>query len=188
VLIVECGIRFLGCLFCITFERVERDMAAWWLGLPPSRRKMLLLRVLEAWHGIENLPVHVSVCFSDDLSLDIPNRCYIWYSNELNFEHTFCRTTVWGCIQKLPDWGDNEINNNNKHSLRSNTKCYGGKTQYTDSQNSNTTAPGGRELHHMQFSLQAASPETFGYTLLYYRISSPLFRSKHLIANFVFVR
>jgi len=32
-----------------------------------------------------------------------------------------------GCIQKFPDWVDNEINDNNKHSLRSNTKCYGGK-------------------------------------------------------------
>jgi hypothetical protein len=29
--------------------------------------------------------------------------------------------------QKFPDWVDNEINNN-KHSLRSNTKGYGGKT------------------------------------------------------------
>jgi hypothetical protein len=28
----------------------------------------------------------------------------------------------------FPDWVDNEINNNNKHSLRSNTKGYGGKT------------------------------------------------------------
>jgi hypothetical protein len=32
------------------------------------------------------------------------------------------------CIQKSPDWVDNEINNKNKHSLRSNTKGYGGKT------------------------------------------------------------
>jgi hypothetical protein len=32
-------------------------------------------------------------------------------------------------IQKFPVWVDNEINNsNNKHSLRSNTKGYGGKT------------------------------------------------------------
>jgi hypothetical protein len=34
-----------------------------------------------------------------------------------------------GYIQKFPDWTDNEINNsNNKHSLRSNTKGYGGET------------------------------------------------------------
>jgi hypothetical protein len=31
---------------------------------------------------------------------------------------------------------------------------------------SDTTAPNGRELYHLQFSLQAASPETFGYTLV----------------------
>jgi hypothetical protein len=55
---------------------------------------------------------------------------------------------------------------NNKHSLRSNTKSYGGKSHQTDSQNSDTTAPSGRELYHLQFSFQAASPETFGYTLL----------------------
>jgi hypothetical protein len=39
-----------------------------------------------------------------------------------------------GCIQKFPDWVDNEIYAyNNKHSLRSNTKGYGVKTHYTDS-------------------------------------------------------
>jgi len=30
----------------------------------------------------------------------------------------------------------------------------------------NTTVPHGRELYHLQFSLQVASPETSGYTLL----------------------
>jgi hypothetical protein len=36
---------------------------------------------------------------------------------------------IQGCIQKFPDWVDNEIYAyNNKHSLRSNTKGYGGKT------------------------------------------------------------
>jgi len=34
-------------------------------------------------------------------------------------------------------------------------------------QNSDTTAPSGRELYHLQFSLQEASPGTFGYTLVY---------------------
>jgi hypothetical protein len=28
-------------------------------------------------------------------------------------------------------------------------------------------APSGRELYHLQFSLQAASPETVGYTIVY---------------------
>jgi hypothetical protein len=35
-----------------------------------------------------------------------------------------------------------------------------------NSQNSDTTAPSDRELYHLQFSLQAANPETFGYTLV----------------------
>jgi len=46
-------------------------------------------------------------------------------------------------------------------------KGYGGKTHYTGSPNSDTNAPNGRELYHLQSSLQAASLETFGYTLVY---------------------
>jgi hypothetical protein len=53
-------------------------------------------------------------------------------------------------------------NNKTKHLLRSNANGYGGKTHYTDSQDSDTTARSGREPYHLQFSLQAASPETFG--------------------------
>jgi hypothetical protein len=49
--------------------------------------------------------------------------------------------------------------------LRSNKKGYGGKTHETGSQNSDTTAPGDRELYHLQFSLKAVSPETSGYTI-----------------------
>jgi hypothetical protein len=33
--------------------------------------------------------------------------------------------------------------------------------------NSDTTALSGRELYHLQFSLQAASPGTFGYILVH---------------------
>jgi len=40
---------------------------------------------------------------------------------------------------------NNNNNNNKKHSLRGNKRGYGGKTYYTDSQNSNTTAPSGRD-------------------------------------------
>jgi hypothetical protein len=72
------------------------------------------------------------------------------------------------CIQKFPDWvnnGKQQQHNNNKH-LRSITKGYGGKTNLTDSQNRDTTAPSATELYHLQFSLKAASPETFGYILV----------------------
>jgi len=76
-----------------------------------------------------------------------------------------------GYIEKFSDSLDNEINNNNnKHSLRSNTKGYGGKTHYTDSQNSDITASIGWELYHLQFSRQAASPETFAHTLVLFLI------------------
>jgi hypothetical protein len=33
---------------------------------------------------------------------------------------------------------------------------------------SDTIAPSGRELYHLQFSLQVASPGAFGYTLVHY--------------------
>jgi hypothetical protein len=72
-------------------------------------------------------------------------------------------TTVYPKVSGLRD---NEIHNNNKHSFRGNTKLYGGKSLYANSQNSDTTAPNGRKLYHLQFSLQAASSETFGYTLV----------------------
>jgi len=68
---------------------------------------------------------------------------------------------------KVSGLSHNEINNNNKHSLRSSTKGCGGKTHQSDSQNSDTTTPSGRQLYHLLFSLQEASPETFGYTLIY---------------------
>jgi hypothetical protein len=99
---------------------------------------------------------------------------------------------IWGCIQKFPDWVDNEIYaNNNKNSLRSNTKGYGGKTHYADSQNIDTSAPSGIELYHLQFSLQEASPGTFGYThvswLLHFKPEIPPF-SKPGVCNYVFTR
>jgi hypothetical protein len=59
------------------------------------------------------------------------------------------------------------MNNINKHSLSSNTKVYGGKTHYTDSQNSDAIAPSGRDLYRLQFYLRVASPETFGYTIVH---------------------
>jgi hypothetical protein len=48
--------------------------------------------------------------------------------------------------------------------LRSNIKGYGGKTHYNDSQNNDKTARSGRELY---LSLNAVSPENFGYTLVF---------------------
>jgi len=44
---------------------------------------------------------------------------------------------------------------------------YVGKIHQTDSQNSNTTTYSGRQLYHLQFSLQSASPETFGYLFVF---------------------
>jgi hypothetical protein len=41
--------------------------------------------------------------------------------------YSFYVDTHTECIQKFPDWLDNEINNH-KHSLRCNTKSYGSKT------------------------------------------------------------
>jgi hypothetical protein len=69
---------------------------------------------------------------------------------------------IRGRNQKFPDSVGNEIYAYlSYYSLRSNINDYGGKTHYTDSQNSAETTPSGRELYHLQFLLQAASPETF---------------------------
>jgi hypothetical protein len=89
-----------------------------------------------------------------------PRRLITW-------TYSFClrHSAIWGCIQKFPDWVYNEIYAYLwYYSLRSNTKGYGDKTRQTDSQHSDTTEPNGRELYHLQFSLQAAGPESFGYT------------------------
>jgi hypothetical protein len=67
-----------------------------------------------------------------------PRNCWkeqiVLGSKYANWNHSmYCegrKTGIYirGCIQKFPDWVvDNEINNSNKHSLRSNTKGYGGK-------------------------------------------------------------
>jgi hypothetical protein len=90
---------------------------------------------------------------------------------EIFFFTVFTVRQLNACTRVYPEVSGlsrNKINSNddNKHSLGSNTKGYGGKTHETGSQNSDTTAPNGRELYHLQFSLQAASPETFGYTFV----------------------
>jgi hypothetical protein len=58
--------------------------------------------------------VHISVLKDYTLLLYVFNTCNIF------------PIVIRGCIRKFPDWVDNEINNN-KHSLRSNTKGYGDK-------------------------------------------------------------
>jgi len=79
--------------------------------------------------------------------------------------HAICPAhLIWECIQKFPDWVNNDAYNN-KQSLSSKTKGYSGRTHYTDSQNSYATVPSGREIYHLQFS-QAANPETFRYILV----------------------
>jgi hypothetical protein len=64
--------------------------------------------------------------------------------------HTYTHTHIYiyirGCIQNFPDCHYEICNNNNKHSLISNTKGH-----ETDSKNSDTTATSGRELYHLQF-------------------------------------
>jgi hypothetical protein len=59
-----------------------------------------------------------------ELYLDSPNTPS-WRGAQLKHRDNFT-FTLRGCIQKFPNWVDTEINNN-KHSLRSNTKGYGDK-------------------------------------------------------------
>jgi hypothetical protein len=59
-----------------------------------------------------------SPIFSTSSRQNLTSTCYM--------SPIFFSETLRGCNQKFRDWVDNEINNN-KHSLRSNTKGYGGK-------------------------------------------------------------
>jgi hypothetical protein len=84
----------------------------------------------------------------------------------------FTSSIIGGFIQKFPDWVDKLICAYIwYYSFLSPSKEHGVKTHKTDSQNSDTTESDGRELHHLQFSLQGANPETFGYNLVYWFLS-----------------
>jgi hypothetical protein len=68
-----------------------------------------------------------------------------------------------GCIQKFPDWVDTLAFGITRWEAT--LRIMAAKlTRLT--QNSDTTAPSGKELYHLQISLQAASPETFEYSLV----------------------
>jgi hypothetical protein len=83
---------------------------------------------------------------------------YSWNSNDFSL-----RTY----IQKFPDWVDNEINNNTRWEATQ-------RVMAAKSQN-DTTAPSGRELCHLQFSLHAASLEMFGHTPVYSKMHATLY-------------
>jgi hypothetical protein len=113
------------------------------------------------------------VFYSKGMVAVYPSATPLWHTGSVEMWNIFpSPEDRWGCIQKFPDWVDNEIYAyNNKHSLRNNIKGYGSKTHKMDSQNCATTAPFGRELYHLQFLLQVASLETFGYTFVHYKCS-----------------
>jgi hypothetical protein len=81
---------------------------------------------------------------------------------------------VRGRIQKFPD---RVIM---KYTLTTINTCWEATQRVTAAKltrlthkSSDTTAPNGRELYHLQFSLQAVSPETFGYPLFsFYKITA----------------
>jgi hypothetical protein len=56
-----------------------------------------------------------------------PYGVYLTTREEKWFVTNCVQCDVRMCIQKFPDSVDNEINNS-KHSVKSNTKGYGGKT------------------------------------------------------------
>jgi hypothetical protein len=121
-----------------------------------------VLTVVKSIGSIYNLP-YKAWAERLDMYMDISYIKVLKKLKIIEWKQLRTYVCIRGCIQKFPDWLDNEIYDNiNKHSLRSNANGYGSKTHYTDSQNSDITAPIGIELYHLQFSLQAASPETFG--------------------------
>jgi hypothetical protein len=90
---------------------------------------------------------------------------YEWNNSDPEFRFHTKFWSVWSnirrCIQKFPDWVDKDI-----YAYIVNTRCYPlhrDMTAKLSRLNSDTTAPSGRQLYHLQFSLQVASPEIFGY-------------------------
>jgi hypothetical protein len=128
--------------------------------LPKSDKK---IRFRAEFRGIIN---YICPHTNEHIGMFLYSRTSLELSSALG---NVCHTRVYPEVSGLSYNeinNNNNNNNNNKHSLRSYIKGYSGKSHYTDSQNSDTTAPSGRELYHLQFSLQAVSPETFGYTLV----------------------
>jgi hypothetical protein len=68
----------------------------------------------------------VVICWTMVVSFAVSVHCL---GSVLHCTHTHTHTHTRGCIQKFQDNVDKEINNNNnnKHSLRSNTNCYSDK-------------------------------------------------------------
>jgi hypothetical protein len=79
-----------------------------------------------------------------------------------------CYLTVRECIQKFPDW----IITKETAATTKNTRweatqrIMAAKLTRLTHKISDTSGSSGRELYHLQLLLQAASPETFGYTLV----------------------
>jgi hypothetical protein len=73
--------------------------------------------------SFSNLNINITLLYKYILCVE--NSCHRSKAAQI-IQATF---HLRGCIQTFPDWVDNEIYAyNNKHSLRSNAKGYGGKT------------------------------------------------------------
>jgi hypothetical protein len=90
---------------------------------------------------------------------------------------TFVLSSVWpisikptylrGFIQKFRDWVDNEINDDNIKHFKKQHKGLWRQNSLDWLIKIAIQLPLVAELYHLQFLLQAASPETFRYTLVY---------------------
>jgi hypothetical protein len=136
--------------FCITTFLISLSIADWLSAVSKPRVVELLEQLQLSWlepyvpklyHSMKTL-LWTKVGTSIPLEYaHFPDMFFIILHTSLALIqiHSDCRIKISlccislninckrGCIQKSPDWVDNEINNNNKHSLRSNTKAYGSK-------------------------------------------------------------
>jgi hypothetical protein len=89
----------------------------------------LYQKIYEVHRWLQLFAINIIIRYTQHLLKHISQRIYAEVSTifiELNLDVRIYRT-VQRCIQKFPYGVGNEINNN-KHSLGSNTKGYGGKT------------------------------------------------------------
>jgi hypothetical protein len=94
-----------------------------------------------------------------------PRRCDFAFIQEQKPVRTDIKyhTVLQGCMQNFPDWAITKWTTTIINTRWEATQ----KVMVAKFTRLTHTAPNGREMYHLQFSLQAAGPETFGYTLAY---------------------
>jgi hypothetical protein len=110
--------------------------------------KLTARRNLKAFRRLNSISLHVETCKRDTRVQNLKNLCVGFVVTVLLLHRKAFQVRLYEGVYK--SFRTESITKiyaySNKLSLRSNTKGYGGKTHQSESQNSDITAPSGREL------------------------------------------